>query len=89
LPAKYVFTLNSSQPVGPTRFDLIHSAVHIELTSIWPLTNKQTRAKYNERAMGKKVIVQVKKSDRNRPTKARCSKANGNRQHAVDVIVTA
>jgi hypothetical protein len=39
--------------------------------------------------MGKKVIVQIKKSDRNSLTKARCSKANGNRQHAVDVTVTA
>jgi hypothetical protein len=39
--------------------------------------------------MGNKVRVQVKKSDRNRLTKARCSKANGNRQHAADVTVTA
>ncbi len=43
---KNVFILNSSQPVGPTRFeldDLIHSAVHIQLTSILSLTarNKQ------------------------------------------------
>jgi hypothetical protein len=38
--------------------------------------------------MGNKVKVQVKKSDRNRLTKARCSKANGNRQHAADVTVT-
>ncbi len=69
---------------------LIHSAVHIRLTSILSLTSyKQTRAKNNARAMGNKVRVQVKKSDRNQLTKARCSKANGNRQHAADVTVTA
>jgi hypothetical protein len=39
--------------------------------------------------MGNKVRVQVKKSDRNTLTKARCSKANANRQHTVDVTVTA
>jgi hypothetical protein len=93
LRQKYVFTLSSSEPVGPTRFgldDLIHSAVHIQLTSILSLTSsKQTRVKYNERAMGNKVRVQVKMSDRKTLTKARCSKANGNRQHAVDVTVTA
>jgi hypothetical protein len=39
--------------------------------------------------MGNKVRVEVKKSDRNRLTKARCSKANGNMQHVADVTVTA
>jgi hypothetical protein len=39
--------------------------------------------------MGNKVREQVQKSQRNTLTKARCSKANGNRQHAVDVTVTA
>jgi hypothetical protein len=42
LREKNVFTLNLSQPVGPTRFelhDLIHSAVHIQLASILSLTS--------------------------------------------------
>jgi hypothetical protein len=40
--AENKFILNLSQPVGPTRFeldDLIHSALHIQLTSILSLTS--------------------------------------------------
>jgi hypothetical protein len=51
LRQKNLFTINPSQPVGPTRFeldDLIHSAVHIQLTSIWSL---QARNKQEPRIM--------------------------------------
>jgi hypothetical protein len=57
-----------------------------------PFYHLQARNKQEPRIMREPWAiksVQVKKSDRNRLTKARCRKANGNRQHAADVTVTA